>query len=698
MNQAAPDGGEGASCRGQGATEGESRTTTASLPFPIRGLLLGLGLCPLIVLWGEYTEVVALGPDLIALSLPPVLVFPLLVLLACNALVRRLAPRWTLPARDLLYAYAINLAAVTVCGIGMMQYLVSFLAGARHFATPENGWASSWLPRVPGWVLPDPAVLPAFYDGGGSFFTPRHLRGWAAPILAWSVFLFALLGFMYCLGSLLRRQWGERERLLFPMTVLPLEAIGGGNTGGPAAPAGPWRDTLFWGAAAVALVLQSLASLHHALDPRVPYLPIKFNEGALDIGGGLAASPPWSGVGMLKLSLYPFVIGLSYLLPLDVSFSCWFFYLLVKAEGVIAAAVGAGGGAPSGSAAARAPFPNEQAAGAFLALALLSVAGALPHLRRAFRAAFPDRRAGRGAVPEDTDALLEASSAGGPLSYRVAFLGLFGCSTILIGFGWALGIPPPVGGFFFATFFLLSLAVARIRAQAGFPWSQGPAAESILLGMVGTAHYETGALVGLSSLRWFDSTFRSTALPFQMEAMHIGASAGIHGRHLTVGIVLSTVVAVASAWACLLGLYYHHGAGSGNVSQFLTMMGRYNWETLQDRLSNPRGADTAGLFWAGGGMLATFVLNALYNRVSGWPLHPIGFVAGTGDHLMPLFWFPVLLGWGAKVLALRYGGMALYRRLLPASLGLILGDYAASGAWSLVYLWMGIPGYRTFPN
>lgn len=676
---------------GEAATAGGARPSQPPGRFPVRGLVLGLVLCPLLIFWGEYTELVARGPDLIALSLPTVLLFPLLVLLAGNALLARLLPRAALGPRDLLYAYAINLATITVCGFGMMQYLVSFLAAARHFATPENGWADSWLPRVPAWALPDPSVVPAFYEGRASFFAPGVARGWAAPILAWSAFLFAMLGFSYCLGTLLRRQWTERERLLFPMAVLPLEVVQGDGTPAAAGSRPLWRSGPLWCAALLAFGLESLASIHYSIDSRVPYLPIKFNEGAFDIGSGLTAAP-WNGVGGLSISLYPFVIGLAYLLPLDISFSCWFFFLLTKAEGVLAVALGAGGGAASGSAAARAPFANEQATGGFLALALLSAAGALPHLRGAFRRAFPEP--GRGAAvagggDDDSDE---------PLSYRAAFLGLFGSSVVLFGFGIALGIAPTACVLFFGAFFLLALACARIRAQAGFPWSQGPSATSLLINLGGTANYGAASLVGISCLRWFDWSFRSTALPFQMEAMRIAEGAGIRGRHLTLGVVLTGVLAVAASWVCLLGLFYHHGAGSARVNQWIPAVGRYNFDHLQDWLRNPRAADVPGLAWAGGGAAATLGLSALYSRLPGWPLHPVGYVAGTGDFLMPVFWFPVLLGWLCKSMALRYGGMRLYRRLLPAALGLILGDYAASGLWSLLYLWLGIPGYKTFPN
>jgi len=65
---------------------------------------------------------------------------------------------------------------------------------------------------------------------------------------------------------------------------------------------------------------------------------------------------------------------------------------------------------------------------------------------------------------------------------------------------------------------------------------------------------------------------------------------------------------------------------------------------------------------------------ALLRRVwVGCPINPIGLVIAVS---WPVFviWGSLMLGWLAKVLCLRYGGLGLYRRLKPAAIGLILGD------------------------
>lgn len=72
-----------------------------------------------------------------------------------------------------------------------------------------------------------------------------------------------------------------------------------------------------------------------------------------------------------------------------------------------------------------------------------------------------------------------------------------------------------------------------------------------------------------------------------------------------------------------------------------------------------------------------------------FPFHPLGFVYGTG--LGTLLWGSALVGWAIKVLVVRYGGAASYRRLRPFFLGMIWGELALRLAWGSLAL-IGDPG------
>jgi hypothetical protein len=76
-------------------------------------------------------------------------------------------------------------------------------------------------------------------------------------------------------------------------------------------------------------------------------------------------------------------------------------------------------------------------------------------------------------------------------------------------------------------------------------------------------------------------------------------------------------------------------------------------------------------------------------------LHPIGFLTAPvyGLHMT---WFSVMLGWLAKTLLLRLGGMEAYRLALPFFLGLVLGDALSAVFWVIMGVLTGI-AYQVLP-
>ncbi|MCX6101003.1 MAG: hypothetical protein NTV92_06240, partial [Candidatus Bipolaricaulota bacterium] len=124
-------------------------------------------------------------------------------------------------------------------------------------------------------------------------------------------------------------------------------------------------------------------------------------------------------MGAITVSFYPFDIGLAYLVPLDVSFSCWFFYLLYRFESVLLSVVGLGS-------VNHGQLGIEQGLGAWFSFALVLIWGIRKHLRHVIQIALhPD-----------------GSDSGEPMSYRLAFFGLIGGGIVFVGFWWAAGMNP----------------------------------------------------------------------------------------------------------------------------------------------------------------------------------------------------------------------------------------------------------------
>ncbi len=78
-------------------------------------------------------------------------------------------------------------------------------------------------------------------------------------------------------------------------------------------------------------------------------------------------------------------------------------------------------------------------------------------------------------------------------------------------------------------------------------------------------------------------------------------------------------------------------------------------------------------------------------RLSWWPVHPIGFPIGANS-MMNHVWFSVFLAWMIKKIVLRYGGAALYQRSQAFFLGLIAGQVLCNGIWLVIDYFTGQVG------
>jgi len=75
-------------------------------------------------------------------------------------------------------------------------------------------------------------------------------------------------------------------------------------------------------------------------------------------------------------------------------------------------------------------------------------------------------------------------------------------------------------------------------------------------------------------------------------------------------------------------------------------------------------------------------LGMLRLRFWWWPLHPVGFLAAQSWG-MHWYYGPFFMGWVAKALVTRYGGLRVYRQTIPLAVGLVVGDLLGKVMWSL---------------
>jgi len=648
----------------------ESRTpATTDQGGPSRGVtgravFIALLLIPPNAYWITQMAVVRYEGHPTTVSLFYNTVFILLVLIGLNAVLHRWLPRIALHRNELLVIYLMLCLASSLCSHDMIQVQAPEISYPYHFATPENKWEDLFFKYLPEHlIISDPAILDPAFDGGTTLYTAQRLLAWGRPALWWTAFLAVLCGMMLCLNALLRRRWMEREKLTYPITHLPLEMT--------EARTPLWHSRLLWIGFGVAGAIDLLNGLHE-LYPAVPLIKVRVVHFDAYMNS-LFVGAPWVALRGTRISFYPFAVGLGLLLPTDLLFSCWFFYLFWRAQRLVAFMLG-------WNQIPGFPFVEEQSSAAYLGLCLFALYTGRQHWRAIWDHLWGARR---------------LDDRGEPLPTSGAVIGLFAGVLFLFAFSAKVGLSPWVTPLFFGLYFMLSLAVTRIRAELGPPAHDlhrgGP--DWILVNLFGTRPSPLGPrnLMGLSVYFWFNRAYRGHPMPHQLEGFKIAEVTGVSMSRLSGAFVLVSVVGALAAYWAQVHSYYSYGM-SAKMSFVAQVFGREPYQRLQSWLTVAHGPD----YWALGayavGMAFTLVLMALRMRFVWWPFHPVGY-AISSSWSMNCLWMPLLIAWIAKVVVTRYSSSNVFRSLIPLALGLILGEFVIGSLWCLLGIALQINTY-----
>lgn len=593
-------------------------------------------------------------------------IFLLFVMGLANMLLQRKAPRFALSPAEMLVVYIMLSIASAIAGRDTMTNLFPTLGHPMQFANEVNRY-DRFFRFIPDWLAPKSEILlKSYYQGQASIYDWEILRGWLPIIGAWSVFILAILTAMLCINVIVRKHWMDQEKLTFPTVFLPL-AMAKDRTF--------YRSPMLWIGFGITFAVELMNGLHY-LFPAVPYLNLKLQD-----VGRYFTTAPWNGLGWLPIAFYPFAIGMAFLLPLDLSFSCWFFYVVKKLEAV--AAVAWGYTNPGGI---TWPYLREQGSGAWIGLCIFLLWSGRKHIAGVFKSAFSSK----GYV-DSPQAIPEI------ISYKASVIGLAIAAAVVFVFcvsaGMSFWLPP----LYFAIFFLLVIGITRIRAELGPPAHElnwiNP--ENIVVSLLGTSVLGTQNLTILSYMFWFNRGYRSLPMPHQLEAMKIGRESGMEPKRLLAAIVLSSVIGVLATFWVYLHLFNRLGEATANIQSYTTGIGIEAFSRLNEWTMAPRGPNTVQLAWMGFGFGFTFFLMTMKSIFFWWPFHPAGY-ALANSYALEYWWTTIFIGWLTKLLIVRYGGMKGFRKALPFFLGLILGDYIAASMWSIVGWVLGTSVYRVF--
>lgn len=628
-----------------------------------RTVVLGMAVIPLNAYWITQFE-------LNRWSFPTYLVpyynavFCLAILAAVNGVVGRFWHRVWLRPFELLLIYLSATVISSLCSHNMMEILVTVMPHAHRYASPENDWATLILPHLPkALVVSDAKALDGYYRGGSSLWRWETLRVWLPPMFAWFAFTMALVGVMAALTAILRRQWTERERLSYPIIQLPLALIGETPRF--------WRDRFLW----FGFALTGLATLWNGFAVWIPSLPAIPLKRLFDLQT-FFRERPFNAIGWTPVTFHPHLVGLGFLMPLDLLFSSWFFYWVLKGEFIA-------GSAFAWRALPRFPYEKEQSLGAYLAVTAVALWLARGHLRRYLEAAW------RGKPESELD----------PVAARWILGGLVVGFLFLVGFSRWAGMEVGIAGGFFVIYYLLSVAMTRMRVEFGFPihdahYPLGPDHATLIL--YGTRRLGPSNLSVLALYHWFNRTYASHPMPNALEAFKVSERLGGGSRWNRLILTTFLVAAALSffvTFGVILGGFYRHGSATGRFTWWGSGgFGRETYGWLERWLTHPTEPDLVGVGFVGVGLGVATVLHGLRMRFLWWPFHPLGYAVASswGIHV----WSSFLLAWIAKGLVLKYFGIRGYRRGVTFFLGVVLGEYIVGSGWNWVAIWGNVTTYQ----
>ena len=612
----------------------------------ILGVLWVLGIC----IGGNYSNYMVGSSEPTWSHFPSSVGCPFVFLVLFNALLRRFARRWALEAGELIVMLVMGLV-VTGIPVFISGSLMALISAPYYSATPENGWEGLIQPFLPSFGIPQPEgdALRWFWEGlpaGQSI--PFEI--WLGPLFWWLSLILTVYFVCFCLTVILRRQWEESERLVFPLAELPRALLASEEEG-----AG--RSILalpsFWIGFGLSLLMVCFSTIRY-FQPGFPDLAI---------WEGTTLSPGY-GFPALDLRIVPPILAFMFLTKTSISFSIWFFYLVAVLQEGITNRIGYDVTSPDAFVWGMQSL-SWQGWGAFLAMVLWSLWMARGHLRGVFRQAFTGVR-----VYDDSMEMM---------SYRVAVYGLLGGFLYIVAWLVAAGLNPLPALLFTVTVIIIYLGMTRLVIQTGMYYLTTPVnAQAFTTAILGT-HIGSASLVTLGMQYGWHGDVQSVFMPSAAHAARLDYVAR-GARRMGLAIGLAVLVGFGSAIWYLLYMSYTYGASNLRDWYFAGGSGiaRMAVSGVIRQISTAAGTDWGKLFHAGIGAVSYSLLALGHYRFYWWPLHPVG-LAVAPLWMTRLCAFSVFVAWLSKSVLLRYGGITAYRRARPFFIGQAAGFFLGVG-------------------
>ena len=571
--------------------------------------------------------------------------FVLICLICVSVGLGRQIPKLSLGTGELVVIWGMMSVSASIPSKAFVEYLLPALVAPGYFATPENQWHQLFHAYIPVWLAPQNfGIARGFYEGmaGGEILWDP----WIVPLLIWMLYALSLYGAMICLNVILRHQWIQNERMAFPLVQLPSEIIGSPQDSGRFPTF--FKNRWMWITFTIAGTLHLFNGLHFYF-PQVPLIPTRFS---LD---PFLAEKPFSAIRPLPLDIHLSVIGITYLLAEQVSFSIWFFYLFYKFECFVFVSLGLPMPSSPGEFGFTRSFASHQEMGAFLVIMCLIGWQARKRLLVTMQSVFVAVSKNRNL--NDREFISDE---------HWALLGLLLMFLIQIILSQLMGI---------SLWVALSIASFSAIMWVIFTWqvsSSGvlivhPTFRPMMLLRTMFGDRRIGAYnltLNTFQARGFRTDLTQLIMPHVMNTFKLSNEKKTKSISLLMAMIAAIFIVLPVSSYFFLRFTCKVGANTLGLS----WVGRTGFRVLESRLIYPADMDPTNLGFFLLGIISTLSITLIYHRFLWWPLHPIGCTTGSSWGIQ-MFFLSIFLGWLLKYLTLKYSGLKTYSRARPMFLG-----------------------------
>ncbi len=627
-----------------------------------RSFLIGLSFSALCALMDQYSTNVIHGSSLAIDHMAVAAIFLFFVLLLVLQLLMKLLKKLQFSSAELAGIYIMAFVGCTVSTMGLGCYFLPTIAAPKYYADAQNNWEKLLLPHIKSWLLPQDKTAVVGYFEGIPKTQAIPWQVWLIPLFSWTPFLLALYLVMICFPILMRKQWVEKERILFPLAQVPLEMARQEKRSFLF-----FRNKLMWLGFAIPFVIGCLIALHNYF----PVFPAIKLVNTIKI---------FRRTQVLYFYLSFPVMGFIFLTSTEISFSLWFFALLTivlggwfNIAGISSTENMAVYGSPS-------PIFNHLGTGALVVFVFYVLWIARFHLKEVFTKTFQG-------IPEDNGNEI--------LPFKTCLFTLVISFLVMLVWLTLSGLNPFLSFFFLVLAIMIFMGITRVVIEGGVPTLIAPGiAPAQLVSSFGTRWFNPSSLASLAFTFVYAADIRTFVMSAASNSLKI-AEAIKRKRNLVFwAMLLSVVINIITALTINLHLGYRYGAINLN-SWYFVAGPKVAFDFAKENILHPHGPNIDG-WWckiAGGGLMA--ILLFLRARFIWWKLHPIGWMVGSCLWIQ-ILWFSIFISWLLKTVSLKYGGIKLYNNLKPFFLGLALGQYVVAGLWFIIDLFTGMQGNSLF--